>query len=150
MSLAGAPVRILCIGNRLVAGDDLGPRVHDRLAAAALPAGVELIDGGVRGLDLLRLIDGCRRVIFVDAVSGFGPPGTVLALPAAALAGETPAAYGHAGGLNYLLEVAPMVCTVPLPMLTVVGIERGDGQKMSEAAAVEQAAWLCRKLAAEL
>jgi Ni,Fe-hydrogenase maturation factor len=38
--------RIICIGNRHVAGDAAGPQVYERLRERALPPGVELVDGG--------------------------------------------------------------------------------------------------------
>jgi Ni,Fe-hydrogenase maturation factor len=47
--------RIVCIGNRYVHGDDLGPRVYDQLTARALLNDVQVIDGGVAGLNLLRI-----------------------------------------------------------------------------------------------
>ena len=59
MSGRPAAVRIICVGNRLVAADAAGPQVHDRLAGRPLPPGVELVDGGLQGLDLL-IIDALR------------------------------------------------------------------------------------------
>ncbi len=134
--------RIICVGNRLLDSDDAGLRVHDRLARAALPPGVELIDGGLRGLDLLPLLGDCRRVVFVDAVAGFAAPGTVVVIPAATLAeeaGET--AYGHTGGLGYLLAVLPAVSDGPPPEITIVGLEQPATN-----AAVAEAARLCLSL----
>ena len=75
--------RIVCIGNRYfgVGFDDVGPRVYDALANR-LPQGVEVIDGGLAGLGLLRWFDAAGCLVFVDTVSGFGPAGSVHVLEA--------------------------------------------------------------------
>ena len=47
-------------------------QVFDRLQEMQpLPAGIELIEGGLAGLNLLPLLERGGRVVFVDAVSGF-------------------------------------------------------------------------------
>ena len=119
-------IRIICIGNRYVPGDDAGPRVYDYLSRQTLPERVELIDGGLAGLNLLRFIENSRRVIFVDSVSGFGEPGQVvrLRLPLEKQPDE-PASirYDHAAGLQYLLEALPAVLESELPEIVVLGIE---------------------------
>jgi hydrogenase maturation protease len=125
--------RIICIGNRFVAADAAGPAVFDRLAARDLPADVELIDGGLGGLSLMRWFDGAEKIVFVDSVHGFGRPGEVLALDASAIAARADAADAHGAGLPYLLRAAPLVGG--LPPIHIVGIEGA-----STAAAIEQAA----------
>ena len=114
--------RIVCVGSRLVAGDGAGPAVYDLLASRPLPAGVELIDGALGGLSLLRMAEGAEGLVFVDAVSGFGKPGEVLLLPAAEVAAEA-TSDGHAGGLPFLLAVLPRVCEDPPGNVMVVGLE---------------------------
>ena len=59
--------RIICIGNRYVPADAAGFRVHRRLTGLTLPPDVELIDGGLAGLNLLRLLEHVDRVVFVDS-----------------------------------------------------------------------------------
>jgi hydrogenase maturation protease len=123
MAPCDSMTRVICVGNRFVEGDDLGPRVHDMLVARGVPAGIDLVDGGMAGLGLLSLVEGRERVVFVDAVSGFGAPGEVVVLDRArAVAGASPG-YGHQGGLHYLLAVLPEVLDGPLPSVTVVGAE---------------------------
>lgn len=117
-----ARTAIICLGNRYAAGDDIGLRVYDRLAGATLPEGMEVIDGGLLGLDLLQLMEGRRRVVFVDAVAGVTDIGSIVTLSqeqVAAYAG----AYGHGAGLPYLLRMLPEVCEPPLPEITLVGVE---------------------------
>ncbi|MGB5232171.1 MAG: hydrogenase maturation protease [Desulfoprunum sp.] len=114
--------RIICIGNPFIAADAAGPMVHDILAGRSLPAAVELVDGGLAGLRLLPLLEGCDQVIVVDAVEGFrDEPGIVILDPAALP--PVPVDYGHQAGLAYLLQAAPHVLDPPLPAIVVVGIE---------------------------
>jgi hydrogenase maturation protease len=129
--------RIICIGNRYAAEDAAGPAVWDRLLRLDLPAGLELIDGGLAGLDLLRFVEGAERVVFIDSVSGFGGGEAAVLL----LSGEDAAAvstrYDHAAGLAYLLRVLPEVCEGELPEIRLVGIEgRADEAILAEAAAL--------------
>lgn len=116
--------RIVCIGNRYIAGDDAGPRVHDLLALEALPEGVELIDAGLAGLDLLRLLEASEQVIFVDAVSGFAEPDAVVVLDATTVAAQASLRCDHAAGLPYALSLAPRVCDDLAPDVRLVGVER--------------------------
>ncbi|MBI4955940.1 MAG: hydrogenase maturation protease [Myxococcales bacterium] len=116
--------RIVCLGNRYTAADDLGPRVYDWLAARALPPNVDVVDGGLGGLDLAPIVERSRRVVFVDAVVGLAAPDEVLVLDAAALAREAAGeagevGYGHGGGLAYLLRALPIVCASPPPCALV-------------------------------
>lgn len=67
-------VRILGCGNPLMGDDGAGIRVIEKLKKTHLNevAGVEIIDAGVCGLDLLNLFEGASKVIIVDAVVGGG------------------------------------------------------------------------------
>lgn len=112
---------IICIGNRLVDGDALGGRVFDALASLpALPTDTDLVDGGLKGLDLLGYVEGRHRVIFVDALdeASFEPGVRILTR-------ETVAAfstgYGHDAGLPYLFSLLPKVSRQPLPEILLVG-----------------------------
>ncbi|MGE5547668.1 MAG: hydrogenase maturation protease [Solirubrobacterales bacterium] len=137
------PTRIICIGNPLIPGDDCGPRVFERLSRSTLPATAELVDGGVMGLGLLPYFEDGRRVVLVDAVSGLAAPGAVALFDCTEILGrECDAAYGHAGGLPYLLGVLPAVIDGPLPEILLVGLEGPAAE-----AAIEAAAHLCLTLA---
>ncbi len=134
--------RIVCIGNHHHPEDDAGPRVYRLLRGSALPDGVEAIDGGMRGLNLLACVERADRVVFVDCVSGFGRPGEVLVLDPEEVTTAASPRYDHAAGLAYLLRVLPAVCDGPAPEVLIVGIE---GQ--ADGAAVAAAAELALKLA---
>lgn len=117
-----AAIAVICLGNRYVPGDDVGCRVFDHLAGIVTPFDVEIIDGGLCGLDLLRLVEGKRRVVFADAVTGIAPPGEPVTLTRAQVAGYA-GRYGHGAGLPYLLQLLPQVCRPPLPEIALVGAE---------------------------
>jgi len=134
--------RIICIGNRYAAQDAAGPAVYDHLRRLQLPAGLELIDGGLAGLDLLRYLEDAELVVFVDSVSGFGAPNTVLILAEEEVAVLASSRYDHSAGLAYLLRILPEVCEGVLPQVRLIGIE-GDPDQ----AAIGEAATLALKIA---
>jgi hydrogenase maturation protease len=114
--------RIICIGNPFIAADAAGPMVYELLAGSTLPPAVTLVDGGLAGLRLLPLFEGCDQVVIVDAVTGFRADPGVIVLYDAALSSE-PVTYGHQAGLAYLLQAIPHILEPPLPEVVVVGIE---------------------------
>lgn len=66
------------IGNIFKGDDAFGVEVAQRLARRPLPAGVKVVDFGIRGIDLTyALLDGYPFVVLVDAVQRGEPPGTV-------------------------------------------------------------------------
>ncbi len=132
--------RIICIGNRLLAGDAAGPKVFDRLTATPLPGGMEVVDGGIAGLNLLGLIDGAERIVFVDAVEGFAHQGSVVVLtPDQVPVPEQ--VYDHGAGLPYLLAVLPQVCDYVPEEIYLVGIEGPAGEE-----AITEAARIAKEL----
>lgn len=118
-----APHRIICVGNPYFPGDDVGPRVYEYLRSIDLPAGVVVIDGGLRGIDLLAFLEGADRIVFVDSLHGFGKPGEVIILDRETVSSETEAEYGHSGGLAYLLKMLPVLSQHPPREVYVVGAE---------------------------
>jgi len=73
-----AQILIAGIGNIFLGDDGFGVEVVKRLAAQQFPAGVRVIDFGIRGLDLAyALQDGYETTILVDAYPHGQTPGTV-------------------------------------------------------------------------
>ena len=127
--------RIICVGNRYSPRDAAGPLVHDRLTQRELPCDVEVIDGGLAGLDLLRFLQGAQRVVFVDAVFDSDSPDGVVVLDADDAARHAGAAYDHSAGLAYLLRVLPQVCEGEIPEILLVGVQGVPDQSTIAAAA---------------
>jgi hydrogenase maturation protease len=71
-------VLVACVGNIFQGDDAFGVEVARRLAARPQPAGVRVVDFGIRGIDLTyALMDGPEAVILVDAAARGHAPGTV-------------------------------------------------------------------------
>jgi hydrogenase maturation protease len=78
-------VRILVagVGNVLCSDDGFGSEVAARLLARPddVPAGVEVVDVGIRGVHLAyQLLDGYDVLLIVDTTHRDGPPGTLYLL----------------------------------------------------------------------
>lgn len=66
------------IGNIFKGDDAFGVEVARRLAQSPLPAGVKVVDFGIRGIDLTyALLDGYDAAILVDTAKRGATPGTV-------------------------------------------------------------------------
>lgn len=94
---------VICFGNELHGDDGFGTAVYRRLAVMSLPADARLFEAGTRGLDVLRLFEGCEEAILVDAAEPAGQPGR-LAFPDPDACAEDAAVTGHGAGLGYLLR----------------------------------------------
>ncbi|GAA0403389.1 peptidase M52 [Acrocarpospora corrugata] len=72
-------VLVAGIGNIFLGDDGFGVEVVNRLDPAALPATVDVVDYGIRGVHLAyELLDGRHHtLIMVDAMPVDGPPGTL-------------------------------------------------------------------------
>lgn len=129
---------IICIGNRFVGEDAAGPAVYDRLQQMSqLPDDIEVIDGGLMGLNLLPLLEREGRVVFVDAVSGYGLPGEIVVLDQRQIVESIgDLSYDHNAGLGYLLAILPQVCEKKMPEeIVLVGIEGTFTKELIAAAA---------------
>ncbi len=74
-------VLVAGIGNVFLGDDGFGVEVVHRLAGRELPEGVEVVDFGIRGMDLVyALHEDYEAVIFVDATPRGEEPGTVYLL----------------------------------------------------------------------
>jgi hydrogenase maturation protease len=83
---------VIGLGNPLMGDDGLGLAALERLATDwVVPSGVQLIDGGTWGLNLLPLIEAADQVLFLDAVDAGMPPGATVELTG----NELPAGLGH-------------------------------------------------------
>jgi hydrogenase maturation protease len=74
-------VLIAGVGNIFLGDDGFGPAAAQRLAAAALPAGVQVVDYGIRGMHLAYdLLDGPDALVLLDATPRAGAPGDLVVL----------------------------------------------------------------------
>jgi len=127
-------VLVLGLGNPLRGDDGIGPRVVAELEDQELPEGVEVLDGGTGGLDLLQIMEGRDRVVIVDAAEvggecpGVAPGQFVRFTPdrvhLAGGAGGAPedGFSSHHAGLAEVLALAQAL-ERPLPSIVVFGVQ---------------------------
>jgi len=81
MSTNRHAVVVIGLGNPLMGDDGLGIAALERLRARyVLAAGIELVDGGTWGLNLLPVIEDADGVILIDAIDTGASPGTPIRL----------------------------------------------------------------------
>jgi len=108
-------ILVLGLGNILLQDEGLGVRAVERLATRyRLPPEVQVMDGGVMGLDLLPYLVGVSHLLITDAVQTGRPPGSLVRLEGDAI----PAALSlkmsmHQVGLQELLALASFQGTLP-------------------------------------
>jgi hydrogenase maturation protease len=121
-----APRRILVLGlgNILLGDEGLGVRAVEQLwARYNLPPEVQVIDGGVAGLDLWPYLEGVTHLLVVDAVQMGAEPGTLVRLAGEAVPQGLPLKLSmHQVGLHELLALARLQETLP-PQVVVWGME---------------------------
>jgi hydrogenase maturation protease len=121
---ANREVQVLGIGNLLWADEGFGVRAVEALNQAySFPAGVELMDGGTLGLNLLPYVESSRRVLVFDAVDFGLAPGELKVLRDA----EVPA-WGarklspHQNGFNDILALAQLHGAAP-ERIVAIGVQ---------------------------
>jgi hydrogenase maturation protease len=126
-------VTLIGLGNLLMRDEGVGVHAVRTLEARGqVPPGLEIVDGGTAGLDLLPFIEDRDRVLFVDAVNFRREPGYIGVLEGEAV----PALFGTKDSLHHLglmdvlaaarlLEVSPReVCLIGIqPQTLETGLE---------------------------
>lgn len=117
-----ANVLILGIGNLLLCDEGIGVHAVRCLAQRILPPGVEVLDGGTSGADLVDHLEGRTKVIVIDAASGDGPPGTIYRCEARDLIEQEGALSLHEFGLADSLHMAERLGCAP-QRVVVLGVQ---------------------------
>jgi hydrogenase maturation protease len=141
-----APTLILGIGNILMRDEGVGVRAIEAMARLAVPEGVEILDGGTAGLDLVDAIANRRKVIVIDAAELDAEPGTVLRFSAKHILDDTrPAISMHEFGLVETLRTAKHLGCAPHDVVVIgvqpetvsVGLELSDPVKAALPAVID-------------
>lgn len=133
MSTSKHAVVVIGLGNPLMGDDGLGIAVLERLRARyRLPAGVELVDGGTWGLNLLPVIEDADGVILIDAIDTGAPPGTPARLEHGSLPRYLATKISsHQVDLRDVLGLAELRGTLPSDTVAIglqpQSFELGDG-----------------------
>ena len=120
-------VLVLGIGNALMSDDAFGVRVIAELQRQfVFPTGVEILDGGTLGLDLLPRFEGVEKLLIIDALEMAAAAGTIFRLAGE----EVPRAFAsklsvHQMGVQDLLAVAELQGHLP-GELVVWGVQSGS------------------------
>lgn len=132
---AEARILVAGIGNIFFGDDAFGVAVAQRLARRTPPPGVQIVDFGIRGWDLVfSLLEPWDGIILVDAIRRGGAPGTLYLLevntssvndPADALSVET-----HNIDPHKVLALARGL-GAPQRRVLLVGCEPGPGPEAS-------------------
>jgi hydrogenase maturation protease len=146
-------ILVLGIGNLLLQDEGAGVRAVEEFERRyEIPAGVELLDGGTSGIELLQYIQEKDCLILLDVVKSGNPPGTFIRLE-----GENvPALFQkkispHQLGLSDLLATAQLIDRMP-KRVVLIGIEPKSietGLEMSEEVG-GTIGWLADMVALEL
>jgi hydrogenase maturation protease len=121
---AGPSTRVLVagIGNVFLGDDGFGVALSNRLAAGELPAGVEVVDFGIRGMDLAwAMQDGYDAVVLLDAAPRGAAPGTLYLIEPEVEPGAHPVD-GHGMDPVTVLSLVHALGGTP-PRTLVVGCE---------------------------
>ena len=145
---------VLGLGNILLGDEGVGVRVVERLLEQYdFPEGVQVMDGGTLGLDLLPYVEDASRLLVVDAVQARKPPGTLVRMAGDEIPVFLDASKvsPHQEGLQDLLAVAMLKGYLPGEVVFWgVQVESlGVGLDMSEAVA-DQVEALAGKVLSEL
>jgi hydrogenase maturation protease len=118
---------VLGLGNPLRGDDGIGSRAAELLQQRGLRDGVEALDAGTAGLDLLRLLDGPRRVIIVDAADVGLEAGQFarFAPDQVEFMGRAETLPTHEVGLAEVLALARAL-ERPLPEIVIFGVQPGS------------------------
>jgi hydrogenase maturation protease len=97
-------VLILGIGNVLMGDEGIGVHVVNAVEKAALPPGVDCLDGGTGSFLLLEPMQNAGKVILIDATVDGSPAGTIRRLRPKYSADYPPTLTAHDIGLKDLLD----------------------------------------------
>jgi hydrogenase maturation protease len=120
--VVGKRILVAGIGNVFLGDDGFGVELAARLADRALPDGAEVVDFGIRGMDLAyALLEGYDAAVLLDATPRGEPPGTLYVIEPDAEAGDV-APEAHGMDPVKVLALARALGGTP-PRTLVVGCE---------------------------
>lgn len=115
---------IIGLGNRLMTDDAIGIEALTAFQRRySVPDGVDLLEGGTLGLDLLPHMEGYRNILIADCVTVGHPPGTLLQVEGEDVHTTFSRCLSpHQMGLKDLIAVLELQGRLP-ERLTVLGVE---------------------------
>lgn len=120
-------VRVIACGNPYMGNDGVGPAVMARLTEDHPE--IDVVDGGLGGFGLISLMEGCDRVVIVDATTGMGEIGEVRVFHEVPPSSLFPMSL-HDFGIAEAIAVARE--TGINAEIVIVGIEGGEIEAFSQ------------------
>jgi len=102
-------VRILCIGNRFYYPDDFGIRIYEALLQRDLGSEIEVVEGGVGGMNLALYFEDDAEILIVD----YGRTDQKI-MHKADIDAIDIASFDHANAFLYLLKTVSKEYTIYL------------------------------------
>jgi hydrogenase maturation protease len=130
---------VLGVGNILLADEGIGVRVVEAFQQRyVIPEGIDVLDGGTAGMDLLDALSGRSHIIIVDAVRTGAEPGAIVRL-----AGQNvPALFNnrispHQLGISDVLAILRLIDQEPrhIALIGIVPLDLDPGLELSGAIA---------------
>lgn len=117
-------ILIIGVGNLLLRDEGVGIHVIREIQKRELPSGVEALDGGVGGFDLLNYFSQARKVLIIDAAEMGLPPGAVARFQPSQL-NPRPKERSFSAHEVKLLEVIELAQALDksLPEIVIFGIQ---------------------------
>jgi hydrogenase maturation protease len=115
-------VLVAGVGNLFLGDDGFGVALASRLARRELPPGVDVVDFGIRGMDLAYAMPDYDAVVLLDATPRGEPPGTIYVIDADTEDLGVPAVDAHGMDPVNVLALVKTLGGEP-PRTLVVGCE---------------------------
>ena len=116
-------ILILGIGNYLMGDEGLGVHLINELEKEPHPDGVDLLDGGTAGFQLMDYLENYSTVIMIDSTLDANPVGTIRLIEPKFSKDFPKAMSTHEIGLKDLVESLSLVGRLPKIYLYVVTVE---------------------------
>lgn len=115
-------ILILGIGNYLMGDEGLGVHFIQQLQKENLPEGIDLLDGGTAGFQLMEYLEKYPIVIMVDATLDQNPVGTIRLIEPKFSQDFPKAMSTHEIGLKDLVESLSLMGKLPKIYLFVITV----------------------------
>ena len=132
---------VLGVGNILLADEGVGVRVVEAFQQRyVIPEGVDVLDGGTAGMDLLDALSSRSHIVIVDAVRTGAEPGTIVQLSGT----DVPALFSnrispHQLGISDVLAILRLIDQEPrhIALIGIVPVDLDLGLALSGAIAAK-------------
>ena len=122
----GRRALVIGVGNTLRGDDGVGVHVARTLTCQPLPEGVEVLEGGTEGLNLLFEMERADRVVLIDAAEMGKAPGEARVFGSTLLEGSTKACFSSLHGIG-IAEVLALGRSIGVePEVTILAIQPAD------------------------